>query len=372
MKVLYFSADYTTHDRHFLQKISESADEVWYIRLNKDMRYEKRPVPKGVFEVSFRDESQVISTPDSCLNLMSDFESILDMIKPDLVHAGPVQSCGFMTALANFHPFIIVSWGSAILVDANANEMMQWATFYALKHSDMLLCDCDAVKLKIQKILPYADERIVQFPWGVDLNKFSPGKLLHLRERLGWEDSTIILSTRSWEQIYGINTVLDSFRQAYGSDNRLKLILMGTGSLASIVNKYITKNCLKDAVFMPGRVTHDQLPYYLKSSDVYLSCALSDGSSVSLLEAMATGLPAIVTDTPSNREWIEQNKNGSLVSQESAKGFSEAILEYANLTVQERQKIGLINREIIKKRANWIENSDKLLLAYKRLKHQFS
>ena len=45
---------------------------------------------------------------------MPAFEAVLESVKPDLVHAGPVQSCGLMTALTGFRPFVLMSWGSDV------------------------------------------------------------------------------------------------------------------------------------------------------------------------------------------------------------------------------------------------------------------
>jgi glycosyltransferase involved in cell wall biosynthesis len=52
----------------------------------------------------------------------------------------------------------------------------------------------------------------------------------------------------------------------------------------------------------------------LSQTDIYVSTSLYDGTSVSLLEAMGSGAFPIVTDIPSNREWISPGQNGFLVS----------------------------------------------------------
>jgi glycosyltransferase involved in cell wall biosynthesis len=55
------------------------------------------------------------------------------------------------------------------------------------------------------------------------------------------------------------------------------------------------------------------MPGLLGQSDIYVSTSLSDGTSVSLLEAMAAGGFPVVTDIPANREWIKDGENGFLV-----------------------------------------------------------
>ena len=86
-----------------------------------------------------------------------------------------------------------------------------------------------------------------------------------------------------------------------------------------------------------------------------VSTALSDGSSLSLIQAMAVGRPSIVSDLPSNREWITQEATGWLFSTGNPKDLARQILSASAVragfaTIAER------GRQIVEKRANWIEN----------------
>jgi glycosyltransferase involved in cell wall biosynthesis len=70
---------------------------------------------------------------------------------------------------------------------------------------------------------------------------------------------------------------------------------------------------VEGAVRFIGRVSHDSMSGLLGQSDIYVSTSLSDGTSVSLLEAMAAGAFPVVTDIPANLEWIRDGENGFLV-----------------------------------------------------------
>ena len=329
MRVLYFSRDYTTHDLRFLKKLAESRHEVWFLRLEDDgIQYEERELPDGIHQVNWTGGQQRAETPDDWFRLMPDYQAVLDHIRPDLVHAGPVQSCGFMTALAGFQPLLVMSWGSDILADAHRDKQWRWVTNYTLSRSDMLQCDCEAVSSKVRELVPYSDDRIVQFPWGVDLDQFSPGgDATGLRGRPGWEDSIVVISTRTWEPLYDIEVLLDAFLQAYSREPRLRLVLLGSGSLATEVNKFITDYGLDSAVWRPGMVSHQEMPDFFRMADLYVSCASSDGTSVSLLEAMASGLPVVVTDVPGNSEWVVPGENGWMAPRGDANAFAHSLLE---------------------------------------------
>ena len=367
MKILYFSQRYTTHDRLFLAELAASRHEVWFMRLDEDESpYERRPLPDGVHTVSLdMDDSEDPSSQDSIRRLVPQMRQVLDRLQPDLVHAGPVQSCAYLTALADFHPLVAMSWGSDILVDADRDESSRCVTKHTLERADALVADCMAVRDKAREFATFADSQVVLIPWGVDLRRFAPGPhSTDLRSELGWEDSFVILSNRAWEPVYDVETAVKGFAKAPSLDPRTRLLLLGEGSQAASVAECIESFGIDDAVHRPGRVSHDVLPDYYRSADLYLSASISDGSSVSLLEAMATGLPVVVTDAPGNREWVTRGDHGWLATACESEAFAQSILEAASLSKDRRAEIGRRNRSVAEARADWSSNVKHLLKAY--------
>jgi glycosyltransferase involved in cell wall biosynthesis len=374
VRVLYFSRSYTTHDRRFLVELAASPHEIWYLRLEDDRpgyqpRYEPRSVPDGVHALDPLGGGELISSPEQWIPLVPRLEAVLDRVKPDLVHAGPIQSCAFLAALTGFHPLLAMSWGSDILVDAQRDEFWAWMTRYALRRADMLASDCTEVSDAARRIGGLGPDRIVQFPWGVDVDSFRPGPdTLGLRLRPGWQNSTIVICTRSWEPHYGVMHLLEGFRVAQAKLPGLRLALLGDGAQRPAVERFLRENSLEEFVFVAGAVPAERLPEYFRSADVYASCAYSDGSSISLLEAMATGLPVLATGRASNREWIGGNDQGLLVPFGDRPAIAAALLELTGLSADRRREIAALNRAVIEERANWKHNVAKLLAAYQSLR----
>lgn len=369
MRILYFSRAYTTHDRRFLAALAESPHDVWYLRLQDDeVVCEARPAPVGVRVMEPLAGKERISGAEQILPLVPRFEAVMAEVRPDLVHAGPVQSCALIAALAGVHPLLAMSWGSDLLVDAGRDALWNWMTRFALGHADLLVTDCDEVSLAAQRIAGVEREDIVQFPWGVDTGAFRPGiDRLGLRRGRHWKDCIVAISTRSWEPIYGVLPLLEGFRTAYAREPRLRLVLAGGGSQRPEVERFISSSGLDNAVWLPGVVPNDRLPDYFRAANLYVSFAASDGSSISLLEAMSTGLPAIVTDRASNREWIAGPSSGVLVPFGDTGAMAAAFVEMANLTEVRRREMAACNRAIAVSRANWGRNVGKLLAAYDSL-----
>jgi L-malate glycosyltransferase len=370
MRILYFSKSYSLHDYNFLNKISESNHEIFFLQLEKgSTEFGKMPLPKNVKYVGYLcQKAPPIEGTLEMINLMPLLESFLKKVKPNLIHAGPIQSCGFLISLANFHPFLLMSWGSDILVDTFKDDTLKWITKYTLNSSDCFICDCDTVRNLAKTITFYKDADIVQFPWGIDLDIFKPGDdTLKLRSIKNWEDSSVLLSTRMWEPIYGIDVLLKGFFEAFTYNPKLRLVLLGDGSQASEIIEFIKMNNLENIVYSPGIANHDKLVDFFRSADIYVSCSHSDGSSVSLLEAMGCGLPVIVTDLESNHEWVNSNENGLLFVAGNPTAFAKAILEISNKNGEELNLISKNNREVVEKRADWNLNIEKLVSKYDQI-----
>jgi len=367
MRITYFSRTYTAHDLRFLTGIRAHGHEVVFLCLGDPaLGWEKRPLPEGVELLSLH--RNAVHELADCLAAMPDFEKALARARPDVLHAGPVPTCGFMAALSGFRPLVLMSWGSDLLVEADRSPAWQWAATCALRHADVFQCDCDAVRAKALTLHPLQSGQIVQFPWGIDLNAFLPaGAGAGVREKLGWQAAVVVISNRSWEPIYGIGTVLESFRLAALADDRLRLLLLGHGSEVDMVHAYIRQHRLESKICLAGRVGNDQLAPYLREADLYLSCSHSDGASISLLEALAIGLPCVVSDIPGNREWIAPGSGGWLAPVGDAAAGTRALLAAAALTPAERRRMGEGNRAVAAARADWPRNLGLLMAAYARV-----
>jgi glycosyltransferase involved in cell wall biosynthesis len=114
----------------------------------------------------------------------------------------------------------------------------------------------------------------------------------------------VILSTRGWEPIYGVDIIARAFVTAAQQCPELQLIMLGNGSLAASLRQIFARGNVEEQVMFPGQVKYSDLPRYYQMADLYVCASHSDGSSISLLEAMACGKPVLVSDIPGNREWV--------------------------------------------------------------------
>jgi glycosyltransferase involved in cell wall biosynthesis len=365
MRILYLTQGVTGHDRRMTALLAGAGHRVHYLALDD---VPAAPLPDGVRWESWPARPSVDArTPEGARTLVPALREVLDRVRPDAVHAGPVQTGGLAAALAGARPRVVMSWGSDVLVDADRDRDWAAATRLALADVDGFACDCRTVLERARTFAPIADQRVALFPWGTDLDRFSPGPSpLRALAAGAREGAFVVLCTRSWEPIYGIDTLLAGFVRARQRE-LLLLLLLGTGSLAPRVEEWIRDVGVDDFVIRPGPVAHDRLPDWFRAADLYASCAHSDGTSVSLLEAMASGLPVLATDIPSNREWVEGGRNGWLAAVGDADAVADALLAAARMPAEARAEVGARNRRVVEARADWPRAARPLLELYETI-----
>jgi len=356
-RIIYFSRDYTPHDHRFLSKLARTEHRVYFLQLERQGHtLEDRPLPPEIEQIRWAGGQAPVSWKDG-LRLLPALKGIIRRIKPDLIQAGPLQRSAFLVALSGYKPLVSMSWGYDLLVDAQRNALWRWATRFTLQRSTALVGDCNTVRqLAVSFGMP--DERIVTFPWGIDLQRFS-------FQPLNLQNSPFnLLSTRGWEPIYGVEVIARAFVMAARQCPELRLIMLGNGSQSSRLRQIFMKAGLEDRVLFPGLVSQADLPRYYHLAHLYLSASHSDGTSISLLEAMACGRPVLVSDISGNREWVQEGANGWLFPDGDENALALAIVN-AVAWRDRLPEMGQVAREVAEQRADWEHNFPELLKAYR-------
>lgn len=356
MKILYFTRGQSPHDLRFTKALSTSGHSVAVLCLDGNRG---REWPKGIKELEWPHRLQYfswLSTPA----LAKAFREVAKNYQPDVIHAGPIQSTAFIAAYAGCRPLLSMSWGSDLLLDANRSPILRCITAYTLRRTTLLAADCRTV-VDAAKNFGY-NGPVSVFPWGVDLDHFKPTEYGELRRKLGWQDKTVFLSNRTMEKLYGVEIIAKAFASAVKKNPDLRLLLYGKGSREMVVYKILRDAKVENRVFFGGFAGLNDLPDIYHSADFYISASHTDGSSVSLMEALACGLPAILSDIPSNREWIESSVQGWYFADGSVEELEEKMLQAA--TEKRNYEMSAAARSLAEVRADWKKNFAILLTAY--------
>lgn len=363
MRILYISSNGGIHDYRFLEKLAEdyeviflhysSADMIDEIRNLKNLKIVSRvPVVR-----SFPLFSEILH-----------FKKIYKEFKPDIIHSGYVWQVGILPSLLRLHPHLSMVWGSDVLIEPDKNFLLKTIVKKVLKQCDHIQCDAEYVKEKIIRDFSIEDKKITVFPWGINLKLFGPLDKNECRNITAQErDLFVLYFNRGLEKIYGVNTMLEGFKKFSEGKTDVRLLITSGGSMENYVKEFISLNKLSDKVDFRGWIKNSDLPFYYNSADAYLSTSYSDGTSLSLLEAMACGPGIVVTDLPSNREWIVDGMNGYLTKKGGVQSVCSSLENYYS----DRgliKKHGDINCKIIQERADWDKNYLKLKKIYNQIK----
>ncbi len=356
MKVLYFSLGYSPHDDRFLRALEKTEHDVHFLRLERIPSIEP---PPGIHEV------RLLNVAPPKLNKaqaqVENFKYLVDVLKPDVVHAGPLHGPAYIAARAAYSPLVAMSWGSDLLYDAAHSAEAWMKCKYTLSRSTVLVGDCQAVADKAVG-MGFTREQIFLFPWGVDLQHFHPVGDAPLREKLGWQENFVFLSNRSFEKLYGVDVVLRAFIEAEKQHPEIRLLIFGKGTQESRLKEMVTEAGITEKVHFGTYAAREDLPGIYRSADIYLSASHSDGSSVSLMEALACGRPALVSDIAGNREWVNENVNGWTFKDNDSQDLAQkmsAVVESKVLS-----EIGQAARLTAEMKADWSKNFPVLLQAY--------
>lgn len=358
LRVIYFSRNYTPHDYRFLSSLSKTKHEIFYLKLEANRRQiEDRPVPPNIQQVVWAGGQREFRWRD-LPRLTQDLKRLIKELKPDLIHAGPIQTCAFITTLSGFRPVLTMSWGYDLVQDADRNRWMKWITRYTLQRSAFFISDANVSR---NKAVTFGMDpaKTVIFAWGIDLKSFQPR--LEIKRK-----SITLFCNRSWESIYGVDVLAKAFGRIAADHPNVDLILLGGGSQGARIRQILTTAGVMERVHFGGQISQKDLPRWYHMADLYISPSHVDGSSVSLMEALASGLPCLVSDIPGNQEWVEDGVNGWFFRDGDVNDLAEKIL-HAIKHRRSFKRIGEAARKTAEQKADWKKNFGKLLEVYQKV-----
>lgn len=352
MKLLYIGDGKSVHIYRWLSYFANKNYDVYLATDNPGF------IPKITqYFISAVSENKIIHY----YKMITEIKKLINEIKPDILHSHFISGYGYFGAFSKFHPFILTGWGSDIYVIPKRNLIARMLTSYALKQADLVTVDSEDAKQKICRLAPQNISVEVIF-FGVDTNFFFPKDTKSAKEKLGLMGNWVILSLRRLEPLYNVASLLYSVNLVKKEILNLKLIIIGNGSEKPRLIRLAERLKLNENIIFLDYLPEEDLIEYISAADVYVSIPFSDSTSVALLEAMSCAKPVILSDIPSNREWVTNGVNGYLVSPRNRVELAKRIIELFQ-DENKRRQFGEINRQLVKEKAEYykcMESVEKL------------
>ncbi len=163
------------------------------------------------------------------------------------------------------------------------------------------------------------------------LNAVETGLDVKSNKRVDWKISpaTVLVGTvallKQEKRPEFFVEIAEIIHQEY--DTQIEFVWVGDGIKRNEVFHLLSKD-KKNYIHFPG--ASSDIPSCLAAFNVFVLTSAYEGMSNSLLEAMAVGLPCVVTDVPGNRELIVSSQAGLLVDSNSPEDFARTIVELIN------------------------------------------
>jgi len=160
-------------------------------------------------------------------------------------------------------------------------------------------------------------------PNGVDIKRFVPA------EDKKFPDGTSQIKFALTSQLIprkGIQYLIESVEMlADEHRKRIEVNIYGTGPYKDELVKMVKTAGVEDEIFFRGLIEKENMCETLQGNDMFLMSSLQEGLPLSLLEAMACGLPAIVTRVGDVESVITNGENGLLINPASPNDIKDAI-----------------------------------------------
>ena len=199
--------------------------------------------------------------------------------------------------------------------------------------------------LKVQEYLDECgvNKKVNVIPNPVELNIFNQTcldkkNIKQIRDKYNVLDDEILISfCGRLGKEKSVDVLLNYWAKQVKKGDKFRLMILGEGPCLEELKQQAKQLRIDDKVFFVGRVEHYDLPCYYGACQLYITASLSDTNSISMKEAMATGLPVIHIFDPLNKGQVINGVNGYIYKDD--KEMYQILQNYKNMSDEEREII---------------------------------
>jgi glycosyltransferase involved in cell wall biosynthesis len=193
---------------------------------------------------------------------------------------------------------------------------------------------------------------------GVDISKFNRvNKKRTIIDKTSFDRDTItFISVGRITDVKRPFLMVDLFSSIHKVIEDSTLVIVGKGNKLNEIKEYVSNKKITNIKFM-GFVDHFDLPPLYSCSNYFLITSEYEGQPLTLLEAMASGLPCIVSDIP-NLRIVEEANCGIVVDFSDEENAAQKIIDYVN---QDNSEHGENARKHAEEHLDWSIIAEKYL-----------
>ncbi len=307
----------------------------------------------------------------ACRKMRALFEikKFIKQINPDVLHLHTLYFPSYWGLFTGFHPLLFTPWNGDILWARNKSFYYRSLVRFGLKQADAITVDNHVMRDTCLRYGAAEDKVCVTRWYGADVEHFHPqidGS--QIRDNLQLGDSPVVLSTRSLTAFpYNIDVIIKSIPLVIKEVPEAKFVFIWHATTEKDLTKIkdmVVKLKIQDAVRLVGKIEdYCDVPKYYGIADAIVSIASPDSTPASLFEAMACGVPPVVSDIPAITEFVKDGWNGYVVPPRDHHAVAEAIVRLLKNS-STRRLFAERNLELVREKANYQKEMSKIEALY--------
>ncbi len=275
-------------------------------------------------------------------------QKIIARVQPDLIHAMYVSKFGWHLVPIRKIPTLLTALGDDILILPHTGLIYFLYTKLALKKADIIYAVSEHIRQAIITEYNIPENTVKNLPIGVDLSVFYPG----IVKSPANSHQIRIFSNRGFRHEYDPKTIIDAVASVHASYPDSMLFLKGGGPERQAFEEYVFLQGFDSFIHFLDRTDYSSVADDYRKTDIFISAAISDGTPVSMLEAMACGVACVMTDVGGVPEWIRDGHNGLVFPPKRPDILADKI-RFLLDNPDERVKLGNNAQKTIEFRGDW-------------------
>ncbi len=249
-----------------------------------------------------------------------------------------------------------------IIVFVSGGEDFWWFDRWFAKSVDIFVSVSKANAKIIQKRYSREVEIVSN---GVDTEKFRPDNNLkiEIKRNFSFDKKKVLLSVGrivGWKGYQLVIKALNFLPEEY------VYIIIGEGEYLPKLRALSQELGVGNRVFFLGKKKHSELPKYYLLGDIFLQPSIGEEAfGITIIEAMATGLPVVGSRSGGIKELIKEGANGYLFDYEGKEHLSE-LIQKIKLAFERKEELGKKARAFVEKSYTWRECAKNLLSVIRR------
>ncbi len=265
-------------------------------------------------------------------------KSFIKEFQPDVINVHYASGYGTLASLACPGRYILSFWGDDVYDFPKASKL-HWLVLKRTTDNALALASTSqAMITEINQVLK-PHQKVAFTPFGIDTQVFSPGSV----EKS--ETPFVVGTVRGLEPVYGIDLLIKSFarlveialrQKVISNKDEMRLDIVGDGPQKQELQALTESLAVADRVRFLGKVDNDHVPEYLHNMHLFAALSRRESFGVAVIEAMACGLPVIVSDVGGLPELVANGKEGFVIKNNDSESFVAHTMEL----LKNRSKVG--------------------------------